>query len=124
MITTPNATPGRDSGESWDRVDDDDLIEKNSFGLRHVRWSKTAGQAMVRRTSMNRILGQYEPLFVLFGEEVYETQPSDLYVALEQLPLEGASDQAVRAYVALREIVVSDIVHEAHHAIHDALDEL
>jgi hypothetical protein len=107
---------------SWYEVEEGEVVEPGPAGLNRVRWTKSVGKHVVHRTSVNRAMNSYEPILVLFGPEVYETEPTELYVALEQLPLEGASDEALRAYATFREIVLFDIQRAAHNAIHDALD--
>ena len=111
------------SSAGWNGQDSEDVLEKNPFGVSKVRWSKSVGESIVRRTAVNRTFNDFTPIFTVAGPEVYETEPTELYVALEQLPLETASDDALRAYSLLREIVLAEIVTEAHKAIHEALDD-
>lgn len=123
MNESINSSPNWNDRRSWHEVEEGDVVEPGPAGLNRVRWTKSVGRHVAHRTSVNRAMNSYEPVFVLFGPEVYETEPTELYVALEQLPLEGASDEALRAYTTFREIVLFDIQSAAHNAIHDALDE-
>jgi hypothetical protein len=122
MDNSPNSHAPGSRPERW-TADDDDVLESKPFGVREVRWSKSVGAQMVHRTSVNRAFDDYTPIFTLFGPEVYETQPTELYIALEQLPLETASNEALRAYALFREIVVGEITIQAHTAMLDALDD-
>lgn len=101
----------------WSITEDEDVIESKPFGLDQLRWSKSAGRRVARRAEINRAMKDFIPLFLTFHHDVFEVEPSRLYIALEQLPLEGASDEALRSYTAFREIVVADILAAAREAI-------
>jgi len=123
MDNSAESNPARFRSGDWAGKASDDVLESEPFGVQKVRWSKSVGEKIAHRTAVNRGFSEYAPIFTLFGPEVYETEPTELYVALEQLPLETASNDALRAYTFLREIVIADIVKEAHMAIHEAVDE-
>jgi hypothetical protein len=55
--------------------------------------------------------------------DLFEVKPSRLYLELEVLSLDEASDEARRAYVALREQVIDDIKEAAWAELHEAMDK-
>lgn len=123
MTDSESWVPSSETPTSWGDVSAEDLVHSEPFGLKQLRWTKSAGQRLELRAEMNRALDDFAPLFVTSGQDVFEVKPTQLYIALEQLPLKGASDEALRAYAALRETVIGDLVYEAHNAIHEVLDE-
>ena len=117
MIPNSNGIPG------WDDPDKEDIVEEKVLGVEQLRWSRSVSELMSRRASVNRAFNEYTPIFMDIGPEVYEAKPNALYLALEQLPLEGASDEAIRACLHLREIVISEIVTETYRQIDIAMGE-
>lgn len=97
-----------------EKVSEGDILESETWGIKNLRWTRSAGQEVVHQAAVNRALNASTPLFVRCGNEVLEAKPSELYIVLEQLHLEGASDQSIRACALLRGIVAEDIVAEVH----------
>lgn len=108
--------------KEWSDPDPENVIEKEPLGAKRIRWSKSAGHAMAFRTSLNRALNEHAPIFLEFGPEVFEVKPNATYIALEQLPLDEANDDVIRAYVLVRERVMEQILAETYQEIHKLMD--
>lgn len=103
--------------------DDSDLLEDGPFGVDSLRWTRKASDAAAVRTSINRSFGSYSPIYMSVYNDLFEVKPSRLYLELETLSLDEASDEAVRAYAALREQVVEDLKDAAWKELHEAMDK-
>lgn len=101
--------------------DDSDLLEDGPFGVDSLRWTRKASDAAAVRTSINRSFGSYSPIYMSVYNDLFEVKPSALYLELETLPLEGASDDVVRAFVALREQVIEDLKERAWDELEEAM---
>ena len=100
-----------------------EVIEAGPFGVELLRWTKTASNAAAVRASINRSFDAYTPIYVRVYSDLFEVKPSQLYLELEKLSLDEASDEAVRAYAALREQVVEDLKDAAWKELHEAMDK-
>ena len=109
-----------------DQLIEDDgttVLEVGLFGVKSLRWTKASGRRAARRTAFNRSGEDYEPIVMLFGADPYEVKPSQLYLELEQLSLDDASDDALRAYAGFRAQVIDDILLAAWDDIHEAAQD-
>ena len=108
--------------KEWSDPDPENVIEKEPLGATRIRWSKSAGHAIAFRTSLNRALNEHAPIFLEFGPEVFEVKPNATFIALEQLPLDEANDDVIRAHVLVRERVMEQILAETYQEIHKLMD--
>ena len=109
-----------------DQLIEDDgttVLEVGLFGVKSLRWTKASGRRAARRTAFNRSGEDYEPIVMLFGVDPYEVKPNQLYLELEQLSLDDASDDALRAYAGFRAQVIDDILLAAWDDIHEAAQD-
>ena len=111
------------SVSSWGAEDPEEYGDKGPFGIESMRWTKGAGRRAAHRTAINRDLNDYEPILLRFGPEAYEVKPNQLYLELEQLSLDDASDDALRAYAGFRAQVIDDILLAAWDDIHEAAQD-
>jgi hypothetical protein len=100
-----------------------ELIEAGPFGVELLRWTKNASASAALRASVNQSFDGYTPIYVRVYSDLFEVKPSQLYLELEKLSLNEASDEAVRAYALLREQVVEDLKDAAWEELHEAMDE-
>lgn len=103
--------------------DDSEMLELGPFGVESLRWTRKASEAAAVRTSINRSFGSYSPIYMRVYSDLFEVKPSRLYLELETLSLDEASDEVLRAYVALREQVIEDAKEAALEEVHDAMDK-
>ena len=117
-------TPENLSGDSEPSGDGEgELIEAGPFGVELFRWTKNASDSAALRASINRSLDGYSPIYVRVYSDLFEVKPSQLYLELEKLSVDGASDEAVRAYASLREQVIEDLKDAAWKELHEAMDK-
>lgn len=102
--------------------DGTELVEPGPFDVECLRWSKGSGRQAASQAELNRIVEAYTPIYLRVFGEAFEVRPSPLYLALDKLPLEGASDEVLRVFVALREQVIEDIKESAWNDLHHAMD--
>ena len=100
-----------------------ELIEPGPFGTTSLRWTRGSGEYPVVSTSTNRNAGTVTPIYMSVYNDVFEVKPSALYLELEALPLEGAGDDVLRAFVALREQVIEDLKERAWDELVQAMKE-
>lgn len=101
-------TTDQEPCDEW-ASDGTELVEPGPFEVRVLRWTKGSGVSAASQAEINRSVETYAPIYLLVFGNPYEVRPSPLYLALDELPLEGASNEVLRAYVALREQVIEDI---------------
>jgi hypothetical protein len=89
-------------------TDGTEVLESGPFDVESLRWTQGSGSATASRLEINQLVETYSPIYTRVFGQAFEVRPSPLYLALEELPLDGASDEALRAYVSLREQVVED----------------
>jgi hypothetical protein len=99
------------------------VLEPGPFDGTSLHWTRGAGLWAVVNTSTNRSVGTASPIYIRVFNDVYEVKPSSLYLELEMLPLEGASDDVLRAFVALREQVIEDLKERAWDELEQAMKE-
>jgi len=111
--------------EQDQRIEDDgtEVLEVGPFGVESLRWTKSSGRRAARRTAFNRRGEDYEPIVMLFGVDPFEVKPNQLYLELEQLSLDDASDEVLRAYVGFRTQVIDDLIVAAWDDIHEAAQD-
>lgn len=102
---------------------DPEAEESGPFGVESLRWTRSAGDAAAIRASINRSFESFTPIYLSVYNDLFEVKPSRLYLELEVLSLDDASNEARRAYVALREQVIEDAKEAAWQELHDAMDE-
>ena len=102
--------------------DTNELVEPGPFGVKDLRWTKGSGERAAAQADFNRIMEAYTPIYLRVFVEAFEVRPSPLYLALDKLPLEGASEEVLRVFVALREQVIEDIKESAWNDLHQAMD--
>ena len=107
----------------WGSEDPDEYGGKGPFDIESMRWTKGAGRRAAYKTAMNRHLNDYELIYMRYGPDAYEVKPSQLYLELEQLSLDDASDDALRAYVGFRAQVIEDLIEAAWDDIHEAAQD-
>lgn len=103
--------------------DEPETLESGPFGVESLRWTRSAGDTAAVRTSINRSFASFTPIYLSVYNDIFEVKPSRLYLELEVLSLDDASDEARRAYVALREQVIEDVKEAARQELDDAMDE-
>ena len=118
-MSSENYLGGTDSSGG----DEGEVIEAGPFGAELLRWTKNASNSAALRASINRSFDGYTPIYVRVYSDLFEVKPSQLYLELEKLSLGEASDEAVRAYVALRELVVEDLKDAAWRELHQLMDK-
>jgi len=104
-------------------TDGTEALDSGPFDVELLRWTKGAARSAAGQAEINRAVETYSPIYTRVFGEAYEVRPSPLYLALERLPLDGASDEALRAYVALREQVVQDLKDAAWEELHEDLKD-
>lgn len=97
------------------------MLEHGPFDNTSLRWTKGSGLCAVANSSTNRSAGTVSSIYMRVFNDVFEVKPSALYLELETLPLEGASDDVVRAFVALREQVIEDLKERAWDELEEAM---
>jgi hypothetical protein len=102
-------------------TDGTEVVDSGPFAVELLRWTKGAGRSAAGQAEINRRVETYSPIYTRVFGEAYEVRPSPLYLALETLPLDGASDDSLRAYVALREQVVEDLKEAAWKELDSAM---
>jgi len=105
------------------REDSEESRHGGPFDVESMGWTKASGRRAARRTAFNRSGEDYEPIVMLFGVDPYEVKPNQLYLELEQLSLDDASDDALRAYAGFRAQVIDDILLAAWDDIHEAAQD-
>jgi hypothetical protein len=100
-----------------------EVIEAGPFGVELLRWTKNASNSAALRASINRSFDGYAPIYVRVYSDLFEVKPSQLYLELEKLSLDEASDETLRAYAALREQVVEDLKDAAWEELYEAMDK-
>ncbi len=103
--------------------EDSEMLESGPFGVESLRWTRNASDAAAVRASINRSFESFAPIYMRVYSDLFEVRPSRLYLELEVLSLDEASDEARRAYVALREQVIDDIKEAAWAELHAAMDK-
>jgi hypothetical protein len=111
MREEKNKSPEANSVE-W-ASDGTEVLESGPFDVESLRWTQGSGSATASRAEINRLVETYSPIYTRVFGQAFEVRPSPLYLALETLPLESASHEALRAYVSLREQVVEDLKEAA-----------
>ena len=114
-----NPEEATDTNE-WD-TDGTEVLERGPFDITSLRWTKGSGLCAVATTSTNRSAETVSPIYMRVFNDVFEVKPSALYLELETLPLEGASDEVLRAFVALREQVIEDLKERAWEELEEAM---
>jgi hypothetical protein len=94
-------------------TDATELVESGPLDVKSWRLTEGADRAASDQTALNHDVGTISPISVRVFGEFYEVKPSPLYLALETLPLEQASDETRRAYGAFREHVLEDLKEKA-----------
>ena len=107
--------PGEDGGN--------EVIEAGPYGVELLRWTRNASASAALRASINRSFDGYTPIYVRVYSDLFEVKPSPLYLELEKLSLDEASDETLRAYAALREQVVEDLKDAAWEELYEAMDK-
>ena len=90
-----------------------ELVEGGPFDVKSSRLTEGAGRAASDQTTLNQEVGTISPISVRVFGEFYEVKPSTLYLALETLPLEQATEETLRAYGAFRAHVLEDLKERA-----------
>lgn len=102
-------------------TDGTEVLEHGPFDTSSLRWTKGSGLCAVANTSTNRSAATVSSIYMRVFNDVFEVKPSALYLELETLPLEGASDDVLRAFVALREQVIEDLKERAWDELEGAM---
>lgn len=101
--------------------DGTEVLEHGPFATTSLRWTKGSGLCAVANSSTNRSAGIGSTIYMRVFSDVFEVKPSALYLELETLPLEGASDDVLRAFVVLREQVIEDLKERAWDELEGAM---